>query len=172
MTAHEASGLIKRPEFEAKVDAVYQIVPPNSDRLLPKGGHPVLMRRLALWCLSTHDLGGEVEYYCHDHIRRVRSTTMTQPGDCGGSNRTEISDWVKRTADVLAEPCALRASTLDYDAQSRAIGRKKSARSAALQPAYFVRGSLDSMNECVNPSETQVAAESRSSRGSSRCRPD
>jgi hypothetical protein len=68
-------GLIKRPEFEAKVDAVHQIVPPNSDRLLSKGGQrwwffdashglPVLV--------VTHDLEGEVEYYCHDHIQRVR----------------------------------------------------------------------------------------------------
>ena len=68
-------GLVKRPEFDAKVDAVHQIVPPNSDRLLPKGGErrwffdashglPVLV--------VTHDPEGEVEYYCHDHIQRVR----------------------------------------------------------------------------------------------------
>src|SRR5207249_4194561 len=65
-------GLAKRDEFEAKVEAVHQILPANSEPGLPKGGQrwwffdttnglPVL--------IITYDPTGEVEYYCHDHIQ-------------------------------------------------------------------------------------------------------
>jgi hypothetical protein len=66
-------GLNDRPEFTGKVEVVHQALPAGgSDPLLPKGGHrwwffdvasglPVLR--------ITHDLTGEVEYYCHDHIQ-------------------------------------------------------------------------------------------------------
>lgn len=64
-------GQVKRPEFEAKLEAVHQALPPKSDPLLPRGGQrwwffdatsglPVL--------IITHDPDGEVEYYCHDNI--------------------------------------------------------------------------------------------------------
>lgn len=68
-------GQLERPEFTAKVEAVYQAVPAGNDPTLPKGGHrwwffdagsglPVLR--------ITHDATGEVEYYLHDHIQAVR----------------------------------------------------------------------------------------------------
>jgi hypothetical protein len=64
-------GRVARPEFAAQVEAVHQVLPAESDPLLPKGGQrwwffdaesglPVL--------LVTHDPSGEVEYYCHDNI--------------------------------------------------------------------------------------------------------
>lgn len=65
-------GTLKRPEFEATVEAVEHIIPPGADPLLPRGGQkrwyfdarnhlPVL--------IITHDhTGQEVEYYCHDRI--------------------------------------------------------------------------------------------------------
>ena len=65
-------GSVQRPEFEAKLEAVHQVLPPNADPQLPKGGQrwwffdatnglPVL--------IIAHDASGEVEYYCHDHIQ-------------------------------------------------------------------------------------------------------
>ncbi len=66
-------GSVKRPEFEEPVNGVEQIVPTQSDPLLPGGGRrwwyfdatlglPVL--------IITHDeTGREVEYYCHDRIQ-------------------------------------------------------------------------------------------------------
>ena len=65
-------GKIKRPEFEAPVEAVQQTLAPNADPGLPKGGQrwwhfdptsglPVLV--------IANDQSGEVEYYCHDHIQ-------------------------------------------------------------------------------------------------------
>ena len=65
-------GRVKRDEFEAKVDAVMQVLPVNcSDPLLPKGG-----RRFWFFDTTTglpmlyitHDPDGEVEYYCLDGI--------------------------------------------------------------------------------------------------------
>lgn len=64
-------GRVTRPEFTAQVEAVHQVLPPDRDPLLPKGGQrwwffdadsglPVL--------LIAHDPAGEVEYYCHDSI--------------------------------------------------------------------------------------------------------
>ena len=65
-------GKVKRPEFEAQVETVHQVLPAMSDPNLPKGGErwwyfdaasglPVL--------IVTHDSTGEVEYYCHEHIQ-------------------------------------------------------------------------------------------------------
>jgi hypothetical protein len=65
-------GLVQRSEFEAKVHAVHQVLPKGSDPLLPKGGQrwwffdagnglPAL--------IITHDLNGEVEYYCNDYVQ-------------------------------------------------------------------------------------------------------
>ena len=65
-------GRVKRPEFEAKVEAVHQVLPALSDPLLPKGGQrwwffdatsglPALV--------ITHDPAGEVEYYCYDYVQ-------------------------------------------------------------------------------------------------------
>ena len=64
-------GQMKRPEFEAKVEAVHQGLPPGSEPGLPKGGQrwwffdaqnglPVL--------ILAHDPEREVEYYCYDRI--------------------------------------------------------------------------------------------------------
>jgi Protein of unknown function (DUF1571) len=64
-------GRVTRPEFAMPVEAVHQVLPEGSDPLLPKGGQ-------RWWFFNTesglpvlviaHDAGGEVEYYCHDHI--------------------------------------------------------------------------------------------------------
>jgi hypothetical protein len=65
-------GRVQRPEFEAKVEAVHQVLPALSDPLLTKGGQrwwffdattglPALV--------ITHDPAGEVEYYCYDYVQ-------------------------------------------------------------------------------------------------------
>lgn len=65
-------GKMKRPEFEAEVEAAHQVLPAKCDPNLPKGGQrwfyfdathgwPVLV--------IANDPDGEVEYYCHDHIQ-------------------------------------------------------------------------------------------------------
>jgi hypothetical protein len=65
-------GRVQRPEFEAKVEAAHQVLPAESDPLLPKGGQrwwffdatsglPALV--------ITHDPAGEVEYYCYDYLQ-------------------------------------------------------------------------------------------------------
>ena len=65
-------GRVQRPEFEAKVEAVHQVLPAGSDPLLAKGGQrwwffdattglPALV--------ITHDPAGEVEYYCYDYVQ-------------------------------------------------------------------------------------------------------
>jgi Protein of unknown function (DUF1571) len=65
-------GRVQRPEFEAKVEAVHQVLPAGSDPLLPKGGQrwwyfdattglPALV--------ITHGPDGEVEYYCYDYLQ-------------------------------------------------------------------------------------------------------
>jgi hypothetical protein len=65
-------GRVQRPEFDAKVEAVHQLLAARSDPLLPRGGQrwwffdattglPALV--------VTHDPDGEVEYYCHDYIQ-------------------------------------------------------------------------------------------------------
>jgi Protein of unknown function (DUF1571) len=64
-------GRVERPEFTKKLEAVHQVLPANSDPLLPKGGQrwwyfdadtglPALV--------IAHDPTGEVEYYCHDNV--------------------------------------------------------------------------------------------------------
>jgi hypothetical protein len=66
-------GQVKRPEFEEPVEGVEQIVPPDSEPLLPGGGRRwwYFDTRLGLPALiTTHDdRGQEVEYYCHDRIQ-------------------------------------------------------------------------------------------------------
>jgi len=65
-------GRVKRPEFDAEVEAVHQVLPAKSDPNMPRGGQrwwyfdatsglPVL--------IIAHDPDGEVEYYCHDNIQ-------------------------------------------------------------------------------------------------------
>jgi hypothetical protein len=65
-------GQIARPEFEAKVEAVHQVVPAKSDPNLPKGGQRWWFfnakNGLPVLVIATDD-SGEVEYYCHDHIQ-------------------------------------------------------------------------------------------------------
>ncbi|MBI2808846.1 MAG: DUF1571 domain-containing protein [Planctomycetes bacterium] len=65
-------GLLKRPEFEAKIETVYQELPAGAEPGLPKGGRrwwffdpPTGLPVLRI----THDATGEVEYYRHDQIR-------------------------------------------------------------------------------------------------------
>jgi hypothetical protein len=65
-------GRVKREEFEAPVEAVYQLVPAGSDPLLPRGGQrwwffDATTGLPALYI--THDSSGEVEYYCHDRVQ-------------------------------------------------------------------------------------------------------
>jgi hypothetical protein len=66
-------GRVKRPEFDQAVEGVEQLVPPESDPRLPKGGRrwwyfdaasglPVLI-------VTNDETGREVEYYCHDRIQ-------------------------------------------------------------------------------------------------------
>jgi len=65
-------GLQARPEFAGKVEGVHQTLTANSDPQLPKGGErwwyfDAVSGLPAL--LIAHDPGGEVEYYCHDHVQ-------------------------------------------------------------------------------------------------------
>jgi len=65
-------GQLKRPEFENKVEAVLQTIPPRSDPHLPRGGQrlwffdPVL--HLPMLLITQDETGREVEYYCHDRF--------------------------------------------------------------------------------------------------------
>jgi len=65
-------GLIKRPEFEAKGEAVLHVIPPRVDPLLPGGGQRLLFFDAALHLpvlvVTQDEAGREVEYYCHDRF--------------------------------------------------------------------------------------------------------
>ena len=90
-------GRVKRPEFDAEVEAVHQQSIPPNERSRVAQGRPalvVLRRGHGLPVLVvTHDPDGEVEYYCHDHIQGPcgSTTTTSIPIGCGGSSRSWIS---------------------------------------------------------------------------------
>ena len=73
---HEGSlrylGQLKRPEYDHNVEGVLQIIPPNGDPHLPRGGQrhwffdPVL--HLPMLLITQDETGREVEYYCHDRL--------------------------------------------------------------------------------------------------------
>jgi len=65
-------GQLKRPEYENKVEAVLQTIPPQSDANLMRGGQrmwffdPTL--HLPMLIITQDETGREVEYYCHDRF--------------------------------------------------------------------------------------------------------
>jgi uncharacterized protein DUF1571 len=63
-------GQIKRPEFEQKLDAVVQVIPPQADKLFPAGGKRLFFfdpeLNLPVLVVAVDDREREVEYYCHD----------------------------------------------------------------------------------------------------------
>jgi len=65
-------GQLKRPEYENKVDAVLQTIPPKSDPHLPRGGQRLWFfdttLHLPMLLITQDDTGREVEYYCHDRF--------------------------------------------------------------------------------------------------------
>jgi hypothetical protein len=65
-------GLVKRPEFEAKVEAAMQILSPRVDPLFPAGGKRLVCfdttLHLPVLVISEDENGREVEYYCHDRF--------------------------------------------------------------------------------------------------------
>ncbi|MCI0742171.1 MAG: DUF1571 domain-containing protein [Gemmataceae bacterium] len=66
-------GPMKRPEFEHKLEAVQQTLPPKADPVLPGGGNrlwffdPQLL--LPVLVVTRDETGREVEYYCHDRFQ-------------------------------------------------------------------------------------------------------
>jgi hypothetical protein len=65
-------GLLKRPEYEKKVAAVLQSIPPKSDPHLPRGGQRLWFfdpeLQLPMLIITQDETGREVEYYCHDRF--------------------------------------------------------------------------------------------------------
>jgi hypothetical protein len=65
-------GLVKVPEYEHKMEGVLQVIPPQGDPNLPRGGQrrwyfdPVL--HLPMLLVAQDETGREVEYYCHDRF--------------------------------------------------------------------------------------------------------
>jgi hypothetical protein len=66
-------GKVKRPEFDAPVEAVQQTLPPNADGGLPKGGqrwwHFDAASGLPVLILAHDAAANEIEYYCYDLIQ-------------------------------------------------------------------------------------------------------
>lgn len=66
-------GLLKRPEFEKPMDAVEQIIPPDCENHLPKGGSRMWMfdtdSRFPLLVVTYDHTNQEVEYYCYDRLQ-------------------------------------------------------------------------------------------------------
>ncbi len=65
-------GTQRRPEFANPVEAVEQVMPPNLDPLLPRGGKRLWFfepqARLPLLVIMYDDRGHEVEYYFYDRV--------------------------------------------------------------------------------------------------------
>jgi hypothetical protein len=63
-------GMVKRPEFEAKVEAALQTIPPKAENTLPKGGQRYwyfdTRLRLPVLLITFDEKQHEVEYYCFD----------------------------------------------------------------------------------------------------------
>ncbi|MCI0380709.1 MAG: DUF1571 domain-containing protein [Gemmataceae bacterium] len=66
-------GPMKRPEFEHKLEAVQQTLPPKADPVLPGGGNRLWFfdphLSLPVLVVTQDQTGREVEYYCHDRIQ-------------------------------------------------------------------------------------------------------
>lgn len=65
-------GTQQRPEFSTPLDAVEQIIPPNAERWLARGGRRVWFfdpkEHLPVLVVAFDDTNHEVEYYCYDYI--------------------------------------------------------------------------------------------------------
>jgi hypothetical protein len=63
-------GLVKRPEFEGKVEGVLQTIPPKSENTLPRGGQRYwyfdTRLRFPVLLVTFDEKQHEVEYYCFD----------------------------------------------------------------------------------------------------------
>ncbi len=66
-------GLVKRPEFETKLEAVLHTIPPRADPLLPGGGKRLVFfephLQLPVLVVTQDENNREVEYYCHDRFQ-------------------------------------------------------------------------------------------------------
>jgi hypothetical protein len=66
-------GTVKRPEFELPGQAVEQIIPPESEPTLPRGGRRLLFfdpqHALPVLVVTHDETGHEVEYYCYDRLQ-------------------------------------------------------------------------------------------------------
>jgi hypothetical protein len=65
-------GPVARPEFDAPVEAVQQLIPPGAEPDLPKGGQRFWFfdtaSRFPVLVVAQDEVGGEVEYYCYDNF--------------------------------------------------------------------------------------------------------
>jgi hypothetical protein len=65
-------GPVKRPEYEAPLEAAEVTLPPGLDAALPRGGKRLVMfdpaSRLPVLVITQDDTGHEVEYYCYDRL--------------------------------------------------------------------------------------------------------
>jgi hypothetical protein len=63
-------GLVNRPEFDAQVEAVLQVIPPKTEAELPKGGKRFwyfdTKLRFPVLLITFDEKNHEVEYYCYD----------------------------------------------------------------------------------------------------------
>jgi hypothetical protein len=66
-------GLLKRPEFEQKVECVFQVIPAKSEAAFPNGGQRLWFfdgeLGLPVLIVSLDEQKREVEYYCFDRFQ-------------------------------------------------------------------------------------------------------
>lgn len=66
-------GLLKRPEFEQKVECVFQVIPAKSESVFPNGGQRLWFfdgeLGLPVLIVSLDEQKREVEYYCFDRFQ-------------------------------------------------------------------------------------------------------
>ncbi|MFO0867176.1 MAG: DUF1571 domain-containing protein [Gemmataceae bacterium] len=66
-------GLLKRPEFEQKVECVFQVIPAKSEAVFPNGGQRLWFfdgeLGLPVLVVSLDEQKREVEYYCFDRFQ-------------------------------------------------------------------------------------------------------
>jgi hypothetical protein len=77
-------GLVQRPEYVAKMEAIEETVPPRTEALLPDGGKRVMFfdsgadspsAHLPVLVITCENTGREVEYYCFDRVTtKIRLT--------------------------------------------------------------------------------------------------
>lgn len=67
-------GAVSRPEFEAPVEAVEHLIPPNQE--LPRGGRRLFffdtLSRLPVLVVTSDERGQEVEYYCYTRLQPAK----------------------------------------------------------------------------------------------------